>query len=311
MKIGLLPLLSFCVAISSSQSLAETAVFTTSTAPMHHVVNFTPDNGAANRIGAADRLRTLSQEISAEVCFLHNGVLVDQNHSALTHSISEFDEILNALLNGDVERHIIGAEERLKTIREIEAIMAEWAPLHQAAQDVLTDPGNIDAVHLIYEQSEHLLDTTSHLLSELEGEYSHPTEVFMSDVLLIEFAGRQAMLTQKIAFEACLVWSGYGGTEQIDDLQKICDHFDLIARALQNGMDGTGITPAPTTEISEALEHVVADWDEVMVHLEHIVEGEETDQENMGWIDQVLTNKMHRMEAVVEMYVAYSRRAII
>ena len=311
MKTNLLPIIACCIATTSTQSFAETNTSIASSAPIQLNQEYTSDTGAANRIGAADRLRTLSQEISAETCFLHNDVLPDHNHAALTNSTEEFDSILNALLNGDADRDIIGAEERIKTIREIEAITAEWEPIHQAIDAVLADPTNTTPVHLIYAESDHLLETTSHLLSELEAEYSHPAQVFMSDVMLIEFSGRQAMLTQKIAYDACLVWSGHGGQEQIDELKEVSQQFDLIAQAVQGGMPDAGLAAAPTDEIHQALEAVAADWSEVQVYLTNIIEVGATDTAEISWVDEALTSKMHQMEAIVDMYVAYSRRFVI
>lgn len=273
--------------------------------------SFTEDLGAADRIRAADRLRTLSQEISAATCFLHNDVESDLNHELLADSISEFDLLLDALANGNTDLHIIGAETNRKTLAEIAEIKAEWQPLRDAAQTVVDNHTHTAAMEVIYGQSEHLLETTSHLLSELEGEYSHPSQVLLTDVLLIEFAGRQAMLTQKIAFDACLVWSGYGGEAQKEELNTITERFDLIANALYSGMPAAGISAAPTEEIREALEEVSGDWDKVVVHLEHIADDGDVDVHEVEWISQTLTSKMKKMEAIVDLYTDYSRRAVL
>lgn len=272
---------------------------------------FSEDVGAADRIRAADRLRTLSQEISAATCFLHNDVEPALNHKLLADSIAEFDLLLDALANGNEDLHIIGAETNRKTLAEIAAIKAEWQPLHDAAQIIVDDHANTPAMEMIYGQSEHLLETTSHLLSELEAEYSHPTQVLLTDVILIEFSGRQAMLTQKIAFEACLVWSGYGGDAQKQDLKVITERFDLIANALHDGLPAVGISAAPTDEIRVALEEVVVDWEEVLVHLDHMTAGGDVDKYEVEWISQSMTKKMKKMEEIVDMYTDYSRRAVL
>lgn len=303
--------LALTLFVSAAQAEAAAVSFDSNAERLGQPAQFTADVGAADRISAADRLRTLSQEIAAETCFLHNGILPEQNLSALAGSIAEFDDILNALLHHDPDRHIIGDEKDTGIIREIQSVMLQWEPLQAAAEQVLADPANQTATQLIYAQSEPFLETTSHLLSELEAQYSHPTQVLMSDVLLIEFAGRQAMLTQKIAYDTCLVWSGFGGQDQIEELEQICAEFDLIANALHDGMDAVGIQPAPTAEIRMALEEVVLDWDEVLVHIEHVADGGAAGRDNIRWIDEVMTKKMHRMEDIVQMYVNYSRRAII
>jgi hypothetical protein len=299
-----------CLAISAACVSSPAAASPSAIAPLLDVA-FTEDLGAADRIRAADRLSTLSQEISAATCFLHNDVAPDLNHELLSHSIAEFDLILDALANGSEELHIIGAETNRKTLAEIAAIKAEWQPLHAAAQTIVDDHANTPAMEVIYGQSEHLLETTSHLLSELEGEYSHPTQVLLTDVILIQFSGRQAMLTQKIAFEACLVWSGHGGDAQKDDLKVITERFDLIANALYDGMPDAGISAAPTEEIRGALAEVMSDWEDVSDYLDLMTAGGDVDAQDVEWISQVLTTKMKKMEAIVDLYTDFSRRAVL
>lgn len=273
-------------------------------------VVFVDDVGAAERIRAADRLRTLTQEVAAAACLFGNGQLPDLNRKLLVASIDEIDLLLDALLHGNDDLHIVGAERRKKTIREIEMIIAEWTPLRDAAQQVLVDVGNTAALHQIYDATPHFFYSASHLLSELEGEYAHPTLILFEDVMLLEFAGRQAMITQKIAYESCLVWSGYGTQEHRDDLKVITDQFDLIARALHDGMPSLGIQAAPTDDIRIGLEDVIVDWDEVRSHLTDLINGGAGDAADIIWISEAMTKKMYKMEDIVLLYAEYSRRAL-
>lgn len=267
------------------------------------------DDGAADRIRAADRLRTLSQEISAATCFLHNDLQAEEHATLLEKSIDEFDMLLDALLFGNADLHIIGEEERAKTVHEIQAIQADWSPVYDAAKLVLAAPSDEEAAHMIYGKSSSLFESTAHLLSELEGEYAHPTQVLLSDVMLLEFAGRQAMLTQKIAYDICLVWSGTGGEEQVTELKDVTAQFDLIARALHDGMPEVGIQPAPTDEIRIALEEVVEDWDTILTYLHPLTNGGNIGPEDVAYLAEALTEKMFRMEDIVVLYADYSRRA--
>ena len=273
------------------------------------MVGFVEETGAAERIHAADRLRAVSQELSAASCFLHNGIDVDFNRDHLEHSVAEFDALLAALISGDEEMHIIGAETHRKTLMELEALKADWEPIHAAAETLADSADNAAAVTMIYEASAPMLDATSHLLSQLEGRYVRPTEVLMADLMLIQFAGQQAMLTQKIAFETCLVWSGYGGEEQIADLATLTNQFDVIARALHDGLQSVGIMPAPTEEIRIALEEVVIDWTEVRERIDHITAGNDVLDEELQWIGRALFEKMEKMEIIETMYTDYSHRA--
>ena len=268
-----------------------------------------PDTGAAVRIRLADRLRTLSQEIPSAACHLHNGVDVGANAYLLDASLTEYASILDALLNGNPDLGVMGGEERGRTSAEIAMIMEEFAPVEVAGRALLADGSDAASAAVLYGAADRMLETTTHLLSELEGEYANPTEILQSDVLLLEISGRQAMATQRLAFEACMIWSGTAEAEDLADMQGYIDRFDISVRALLDGRPELGINPAPTDEIRVALEAVVADWDETASALELILADGSASPEVASFICQNLKKKMDELEAIVDLYTEYSRRA--
>ena len=266
------------------------------------------DMGAANRVIAADLLRTLSQEIPAAVCYLHHNVGVDEASDLLRSSITQFDTALFALLNGDETLGIIGAERLHRVTVEIEELIATWGPIQNAALTVLDDPSDEAAVTTIFDAADTLLDATYHLLSEIEAEYSNPVELLQSDVLLLEVSGRLAMMTQRMAYEACRIWSGDGSEALIADLQKTISQFEAGMHALTNGMPELGIKPAPTPEIAHNLEFVAADWAVISGYLEAAISGAEMSIADRADLYHLLAVKLHKVEELEVLYQTYSKR---
>jgi len=62
-----------------------------------------------------------------------------------------------------------------------------------------------------------------------------------------------AALSQRLAFEACLVWSGAGNAEVVADLLKTMGNFEASRTALHEGMPALGILPPPNAEIAAKL----------------------------------------------------------
>jgi len=270
--------------------------------------SFVEDTGAANRIVAGDILRTLSQEIPAAVCHLHNNVDVAEARELLSYSIAKFDAVSLALLNGNESMGIIGGETRRKTVVELEALIETWEPKRIAAMAVLEDPADAAAAEIVYASADEMLDKTYHLLSELEGEYANPVELLASDMMLLEVSGRMAAMTQRMAYEACRVWSGDGDPHVMEELDKSISIFEASMDALSNGMPALGVLAPPTPEIEANLRDVAADWEMLSGYLDEIRSGADVSLEVREDLYHRLALKLYKVEELEELYQDYSKR---
>lgn len=262
-------------------------------------------DGAAERLDAAERLRTLTQEVASVACHLYNGVAVEQSKALLTQSQAEIVRILDALEFGDTSLGIIGEEFRLKTIHEISAARDIWAPMDTAVEVLLSDFSNQDAVGVIKARNEEFFEISARLLAEIAGQYANPFELTQLDALLIDIAGRQSMLTQKIAKEACEIWTGNRSPDRIDALRASVDMFHLGINALHDGLPALGIIPAPTEAIKVGLEELLLDWDIVKADLEAVISGDVTTEIEEDLYTR-LNDKMYKMDKIVHLYSAFA-----
>lgn len=293
--------------ISTTSSVAASDAVVVETKEQVIPAQLVDDIGASERIDAADRLRTLTQEIASAACHLSEGIDKVQSSDRLIAAFAEFASLMHALEFGDASMNIIGGETRRKTLAALQRIHAEWHPFRSAGNAVLEAPGNRDALAEIQRGNLVLLDLVTYLVSELSGEYSNPAELLQADVLLIDIAGRQSMLTQKMAKEACMIWAGHDPEASRTALIGSMQMFDISIKALLNGLPDAGIKPAPTLEIRAHLEIAMADWPDIAALLEDLVETGDLSADRRVAVYRKLNTKTALMDRIVHLYNDYSK----
>ena len=143
-------------------SLAATA----QEATLHNAA-FNEDVGAQERINLSSKLRMLSQRIASASCHLVEGDDIEAASTLLANDSTEFDKILNALVNGDAELNVIGAEERRKTLVKIASVKELWEPMKVAVY-ALTDQRDIEAnLETVILSNSELLNRAAVLVTEI------------------------------------------------------------------------------------------------------------------------------------------------
>jgi hypothetical protein len=281
-------------------------------APAHAVgleetpASYAEDTGSAERIESGEYLRTYSQEIAAAACFLYNGVDVDLSTELLTEAREGFDLHLDALMNGNEDLGIIGGERRRKTFVKLQAIGEKWTPMAEAVDRLLETHDDPMSIATIKSENVVLLDMTDILVSDLEGQYADPAELLQVDVLMLEVVGRQAMMTQKIAKNACKIWSGNDSAEVRDDLTESVSIYEVSLNALLHGMPEVGLLPAPTEEIASGLSHLLADWSQIRPTVDSVMNGN-VERDELISLFRHMADEMHKLEELAHKYVVFSK----
>jgi hypothetical protein len=218
------------------------------------------DVGASARVDYSGRLRLFSQKIAADACYFASGLDPENAKALLIDAIAQYDRYIIGLRDGDDELGIFGPEKRTKTLKHIETLMALWAPF-KAAGEALAAGENVEQnLAIIAGQNMALLDQAIILASEVNAEYANPAEMTAANAMVLDIAGRQRMLTQKISKEACGVKTADAAFGTLEDLKKTMHMFDASLTALRNGMPEAGIMTPPTPELVTSLEAAAASW---------------------------------------------------
>ncbi|WP_341368233.1 type IV pili methyl-accepting chemotaxis transducer N-terminal domain-containing protein [Yoonia sp. BS5-3] len=272
-------------------------------------VNYVIESDGADRILLAGKLRTLTQQVAAASCSVTSGIDVVEAHDVLEQATAEFDRYIAALRDGDEELHILGPEEDARIVRDLEHVLEEWSAIHSAIDAVIADSNNVDAAHVIDDHNLELLDLTTILSSDISGRYAHPYEMTAADAMMIEIAGRQLMLTQKMAKDSCEIWTGYHSEEAKEDLVATMAVFETSLNALRYGMPDAGLQAAPNDVIRTDLDLLLSRWDIVKINQQRLVDGEELNEEQKTEIFHDLLVELADLEHLLDDYKEHAERA--
>lgn len=269
-------------------------------------VSIQKDTGAKEHIDLSGKLRMLSQRIPAAACHYADGIAVDKSSALLENASAEFEKILSGLKFGDAELNLPYPEESRKTLAAIEDVRQLWDPIGEIAQSTVAGQASSENIEFVLTENMPLLESAKALVVRMVAQYSNPTEMLQATSLLIDVAGRQRMLTQKMSKESCIVAGNHDNAEVMKaNLAKTMQTFEASLNALRHGMQAAGITPPPSQDIANGLDKVILSWSEVKPMLEAIIAGEEADAETRARKFDLLNTAMSDMNKVVGLYVAY------
>jgi hypothetical protein len=263
---------------------------------------FQQDNGASERINFSGKLRMLSQRIPSAACHLAAGVDEEGAKKLLTGATAEFNKIINGLEFGDEALNMKGAEERPKTLYRIAKLVENWKPMSDAAEAMVAGDMSPANLQTILDQNTAVLDEAKKLVTEINSQYANPFEIVQADAMLVDVAGRQRMLTQKMSKESCMVSNKLGTADTAAALQETMQTFNMSLMALREGMPAVGIRRPPTAAIATGLQEVSKHWTGVKPALDAILAGAELDAAAQAGKFQALNATMAKMNEVVGMY---------
>ncbi|MGL4235211.1 type IV pili methyl-accepting chemotaxis transducer N-terminal domain-containing protein [Tabrizicola sp.] len=260
------------------------------------------DVGASARVEISGELRVLTQELATNACFYLAGVSVEDTKADLIESIEEFDEIVEALRNGDEEMGVIGPEPQAKTLRLLDEIEALWGPYRAAAEGAVSgDNVEQNSVYLA-EHNQALLETAIVLASAVNAEYANPAELTQANAMVIDISGRQAMLTEKMLKEVCGVDTGNAAYGTPEGLRETIALFDVSLNALATGMPEVGVIEPPTSEISDALQAALADWAPLKAMIQEVADKAAPPQDEESELFSDVEELQEMMEETTEQY---------
>ena len=261
------------------------------------------DIGAAERIGAADALRTLAQQATASACFLAHGVEAEKSRAVLVAARQEFRRNYDAVAFGNIGMNIIGQEQRSDTLAVLKNIDTAWNDVDPLLQNILENPSDPIALQSVRSNSATLFDNTNKLVSQISGQYSNPAELIQRDAILIDLAGRQGKLTQEIANYACQIWEHDSSALAKDALVNSMQAYEATLKALRHGLPELGLTPAPTKEIAQNLDGVLADWSETRPILDQMIASNSFPEASRAAFYERMQNTSNQLDLLVKSYV--------
>ncbi|NPA27760.1 MAG: hypothetical protein GXN91_01745 [Epsilonproteobacteria bacterium] len=217
------------------------------------------DKELAVSINLAGKQRMLTQKMSKEALLIKLGIDRDKNRQKLKESSSLFDRTLKGLLYGDKELGLVAApnQEIKKQLKEVERV---WSPFYERIKKIYTLK-DLDSENFKYieENNLKLLDTMNKAVFMYAkiGEKNGNKLKMANDINL---AGRERMLTQKIAKDLLLYQANLNPKRALKDLKSSTNLFEKTLEGLFNGDKELNLVGTKLPNIRAQLMEVKKEW---------------------------------------------------
>jgi len=225
------------------------------------------DTASANeRINFSGKLRMLSQRAAAAGCNLSADVDEQQQRQSLSLTSAEIWKILDGLKNGNSDLNINSEETDKAVLAALEATQAQWIVFDKLNMQLNNGDATTTDTDLLNKENLALLASAQDLVKSVLAAYADPSATDSGFGKVIDIAGRQRMLTQKMSKEACQIWSGQDSDEAVNTLQTTMALFENSMTSLKDGADG--LIKPPNSEIEQGLNGVWQQWNNVKPFLQ-------------------------------------------
>ncbi|MCU7798513.1 MAG: type IV pili methyl-accepting chemotaxis transducer N-terminal domain-containing protein [Candidatus Thiodiazotropha sp. (ex Myrtea spinifera)] len=250
-------------------------------------------------INLSGRQRMLTQKMSKEMLLIANNVDAEANRANLAKTAKLFDTTLKGLRDGSADMGLPATEGRV-TLKQLAKIEKLWNEFHGLVSAVVSG-GDVD-IAKIAELNLPLLKNMNTAVRLYEKEAKKATG--KSAGIVINLAGKQRMLTQKMSKEMSLVALGHQVDDNKSNLRSTASLFD---RTLKGLLDGDADLELPGTK-DEAIRTQLGVVAKLWKNFQPIVErASSVDLEGVAKDDLVQMSKLNlpllkEMNKAVKMY---------
>jgi len=210
------------------------------------------------RVNLSGRQRMLVQRMTKLALLISSNIEKESNIQKLIKYSKMYDKTLNAFKNGDKDLGCIPTNNK-EIRKQIELVEKEWKPFYTNIQKIIEDKDqDKKALSYLVSKNEKLLKISNDLVKVYEK--SNKSENFLekSRVHILNIAGRQRMLSQKMAKEKLLIIQGK--KEYKDKLKETIKLFDNSLKTLINGDEKQKIIKPTNQQIKNQLTKVSNIW---------------------------------------------------
>jgi len=261
---------------------------------------------ALHLVNISARQRMLAQRMAGLSCLVHLDIEPEIYAAEALEARDVFRNSLDALRSGN---EASSAEQATKAKVETSINLAQdQYNLMSGYLNSLQTVGTVGPNRLAFiaSTSNDLFEVSEDLTNYVQiAERQKLENLPLIRTMILNFSGRQRMLSEKAFKEFCLAQSGINAAENIESLVETTSIFDTTMNALINGMPGLIIAP-PTTEIKAKLEEARNVWLPVKDVLERAISGEQFDTHAIHKATEDLETVRMLMDEAVTLYQNYS-----
>ena len=220
-------------------------------------------NTGKHIINLAGKQRMLTQRISklAIECTLR---LIPESCTRLEQFVNLYKKTLLGFKNGDKSLDLTPTKSK-EAQAQIEKILKLWTPFEEAAIKVQNSNGkDLEAIKYVLAHNEEILKESNNLVKAFNIVYGKNSNyIEKSQIKLVDIAGRQRMLTQKMTKEFLAIYK-MSNKEYIPKLKKTINLFTVSLKELINGSKKDMLPKCTNPKIKQQLAKVSNLWNKIM-----------------------------------------------
>lgn len=206
---------------------------------------------------------TKQYDTTLEALLLTLGENKDKHRAKLIKASKLYDKTLNGFLNGD-QTLGLPATKNKKIIALIKKIQKEWKVFEKNIQKIsANEKKDTKALGFVISKNENLLKMSHQLVQDFKNSQEKQTFLEKARLNIVDVAGRQRMLTQKMTKEKLLILLKIQSDKNRKKLQKTIQLFDDSLKALRFGNKDLYIVKPSNKKIKKQLEKVATLWEEL------------------------------------------------
>lgn len=253
------------------------------------------------RLDKAGRERMIIQRMVKGACFVMSGIRTEELADLVIKDASTFDSVLDALSNGS---GVLGWEKETNpsVVEALDAVSILWGRLGPAAMQVAHGDMHNFAVTQILNETDATATAMNNAVSALAKSISTGDKASRA-AMTLNVAGRQRMLTQKMAKEFCFIANEISVEQNVTRLKGTIKLFDDSLTAIRKAKrKGDGLLPANTNGryVLEGIQHM---WTELEEILSKAVETGTASRDDLEDVSKRSEQMLKAMIFVVDMYV--------
>ncbi len=210
-------------------------------------------------INLAGKQRMLIQRMSKVALLISLGIESQENSKKLEGFAKLYDQTLKGFKKGDKDLELTATENK-DVLKQIDEVEKKWKPFYENVQKVVADGAKAkDAIDYIIKNNEEMLSISNDLVTAFEESNKDLDYLSKFRLRVVNLAGRQRMLIQKMTKEKLLV-NELKDSSYKDKLKKSIELFDTSLTTLINGNKENNISKPTNGDLKVAYDKVEKLW---------------------------------------------------
>ncbi|MCK4441175.1 MAG: type IV pili methyl-accepting chemotaxis transducer N-terminal domain-containing protein [Sulfurovaceae bacterium] len=252
------------------------------------------DKELATSINLAGKQRMLIQKITKEALLIHANLDKKDNLNNLNQSSKLFDQIIRGLIHGDKSLNLVPLNKK-PIQKQLKVVDGLWEPFYKDIKSILSGKAKDSSYKFLEKNNMNLLKEMNKVVALYTSENSNSSKLKLAND--INLAGKQRMLTQRMAKDLLAISNNLDKQKHIEDFKKIRNLFTQTLKGLLNGDKKLNLIGTKLAKIVEQLNVVDKSWKDIQPLLDNASKGKDEEKAISG-----LDNILVEMNKAVSLY---------